>query len=77
MAATDGAVLSSRILTVWLFSPPSLFAQHVADSPGVSAENVFVAHPGLVSRMTDSGSTTDQLSVTLPRNQPLAGKAGE
>jgi hypothetical protein len=45
-------------------------------SPGVSVVNVLAPHP-IVSRIIDSGSTTDQLRVTLLLYQPLAGRAGE
>ena len=76
VAVTAGAVLSSLILTLGLLVPPSLVALHVTHVPGVSVVNVCVWQP-TVLKMIDSGSTTCQLSVTLPLYQPVEGKAGE
>jgi hypothetical protein len=44
--------------------PPSLVALHVSGMPLVSDVSVFVSQP-VVERMIDSGSVTDQLTVTL------------
>jgi hypothetical protein len=75
-APTDGPVLSSLIFRVTVVVPPSLAAEQVKSVPGVSAVSVFESQP-VVERMIDSGSTIDQLRVTVPRNQPVAGSDGE
>ena len=70
-AVTAGGVLSTLIVLLTVVSPPSLAAEHVSFAPRVSAVSVTASQP-LVEMITDSGSTTDQLTVTLVVYQPLA-----
>ena len=71
VAVTEGGVLSSLNVLLTTVSPPSLVAEHVSFVPRVSAVRVTASQP-LVERITDSGSTTDQLTVTLVVYQPFA-----
>src|SRR4051794_1920652 len=70
-AATAGGVLSIAIVLLTVASPPSLVAEHVNFVPTVSAVSVVTLQPELVERITDSGSTTDQLTVTFVLYQPF------
>jgi hypothetical protein len=69
-AVTVGAVLSTLIVLPTVVVPPSLDAEHVKVAPVVS-DVIVVASQPLVDRITDSGSTTVQLSVTLVVYQPF------
>jgi hypothetical protein len=75
-AARDGVaeVLGDVLSTLKVFEivvvPPSLDAEHVRSVPAVSVVNVVALQP-VVERMTDSGSVTVQLTVTLVVYQPL------
>jgi hypothetical protein len=69
-AVTVGAVLSTLIVLPTVVVPPSLDAEQVKVAPVVSAVIVVASQP-LVDRITDSGSTTVQLSVTLVVYQPF------
>src|SRR5205823_1726506 len=71
VAVTEGGVLSSLNVLLTTVSPPSLVAEHVSFVPRVSAVRVTASQP-LVEMITDSGSTTDQLTVTLVVYQPFA-----
>src|SRR5438876_4564118 len=70
-AVTVGGVASRLIVTVLVVTPPSLVAEQVKDAPTVSATSVVASQP-CSSKITDSGSWTIQLSVTLLTYQPLA-----
>jgi hypothetical protein len=70
-ALAAGAVLSSLNVFAAVVSPPSLSAVHASRVPVVSAVSVRESHP-VVERMTDSGSTTVQLTVTLLVYHPSA-----
>jgi hypothetical protein len=70
-ALAVGAVLSTWKFFVTEVSPPSLDALHVNLVDAVSALSVRVSHP-VVERMIDSGSTTDQLTVTFDLYQPAS-----
>ena len=67
---TVGAVVSTLIVLLTVVVPPSLDAVQVNVVPVVS-DAIVVASQPLVDRITDSGSTTVQLSVTLVVNQPF------
>src|SRR5919109_2100250 len=69
VAVADGAVLSILNVFETVVTPPSLSAVHVSCVPVVLAVSVTVLQP-FVERMIDSGSTTDQLTVTLLVYQP-------
>src|SRR5262249_5566026 len=69
-AVTVGAVMSTLIVLLTVVVPPSLDAEHVNVAPDVSLGIVVASQP-LVDRITDSGSTTVQLSVTLVVYQPF------
>ena len=77
--ATTGAVLSSLTVTDLVVTRPTpLVAVHVSVAPvtGVSVVITGVAHPGDVA-MPDSGSLTDQVTVTSELFQPARLGAGE
>src|SRR5512132_2142367 len=69
-----GGVLSILSGLVIVVVPPSLVAEHVRDSPVLSDVNVTTSQPA-VEVMTDSGSVTLQLSVTLVVYQPFRPSA--
>jgi hypothetical protein len=69
-AVTVGAVVSTLIVLLTVVVPPSLDAEHVNVAPVVS-DVIVVASQPLVDRITDSGSTTVQFSVTLVVYQPF------
>ena len=69
-AVTVGAVMSALIVLLTVVEPPSLDAEQVNVAPLVS-DVIVVASQPLVDRITDSGSTTVQLSVTLVVYQPF------
>ena len=64
IAVTDGAVVSTLIVLLTVVVPPSLDAEHVNVAPVVS-DVIVVASQPVVDKITDSGSTTVQFSVTL------------
>jgi hypothetical protein len=70
-AVTAGNVLSILIIfVVTVVVPPSLDAEHVNVTPVVSEVTVVALQP-LSDKITDSGSTTVQLSVTCVVYQPF------
>ena len=75
-AAREGvAVVAGGVLSTWkgfeiFVVPPSLVAEQVSIVSVVSFVNVTALHP-VVERMIDSGSVTDQLTVTVVVYQPL------
>jgi hypothetical protein len=69
-AVTVGTVMSALIVLLTDVVPPSLDAVHVNVAPVVS-DVIVVASQPLVDRITDSGSTTVQLSVTFVVYQPF------
>jgi len=69
-AVTVGTVMSALIVLLTDVVPPSLDAVHVNVVPVVS-DVIVVASQPLVDRITDSGSTTVQLSVTFVVYQPF------
>ena len=71
VAVVAGAVLSTLNVFPTVVVPPSLSAVHVSVVPVVLLVNVTALHP-VVERMIDSGSVTDQLTVTLVVYQPLS-----
>ena len=66
-----GAVLSTLNGFETVVIPPSLSAVQLSGEPVVLLVNVTVLQP-VVERMIDSGSVTDQLTVTLVVYQPLS-----
>jgi hypothetical protein len=70
VAVADGRVMSTLIVLLTVVVPPSLVAEQVNVLPVVS-EMIVVASQPLVDKITDSGSTTVQLSVTLVVYQPF------
>ena len=70
VAVVAGAVLSTRIGLETVVVPPSLSAEQVSVVPVVLPVNVNALQP-VVERMIDSGSVTDQLTVTFVVYQPL------
>jgi hypothetical protein len=70
VAVTEGAVLSRLNVLLTVVVPPSLVALHVSVVAVVSEASVVVSQP-LVERMTDSGSSTFQPTVTFVTYQPL------
>src|SRR5919204_6965806 len=70
VALTAGGVLSSFKVLLTVVVPPSLVAEQVSVVPVVSAVSVIASQP-LVERITDSGSVTDQFTVTLLVYQPF------
>src|SRR5919108_2329005 len=69
VAVADGGVLSILNVLETVVTPPSLSAEHVSCVPVVFVLSVMVLQPD-VERMIDSGSTTDQVTVTLLVYQP-------
>jgi hypothetical protein len=69
-AVTVGTVMSALIVLLTEVVPPSLDAVQVNVAPVVS-DVIVVASQPLVDRITDSGSTTVQLSVTFVVYQPF------
>jgi hypothetical protein len=68
-APIAGGVLSTLKGFEMLVVPPSLSAEHASVVPTVSVEKVTALQP-VVERMIDSGSVTDQFTVTFDVYHP-------
>ena len=70
VGVAEGGVLSSLNVLLTVVSPPSLVAAHVSLVPAVSVVSVVAPQP-VDERISDSGSSTFQLTVTLLVYQPF------
>jgi hypothetical protein len=68
-ASAAGGVLSTLNVLPTLVVPPSLSAVQLSGVPAVFDVSVVALQP-VVERITDSGSDTDQLTVTFDVYQP-------